>query len=415
MYNNFNFARIKKAAEDAIGGADRQRFGQFYERVEIFCHEKGVLIGGQVGINILTDTPIAIVTNNSVWDLYCGNPEQIARELAMVFAEIDDPWADFTFVGIKFSHREFYVSVGPRMLVTVNRIANYRGVNIIDLMRPTEHLSLITKKSVLCVSEELQLIDMYRHLYSPEFAKYWPQYSELEPKLYNFACTRLKSEPTGAGDFNVDKGKYFAFIRDSSKSSQFAIIGDYALRIMGLIDQPKRLQFITCKPIKEIIGILERKFGGARFTYNEYPLNIISDFQIMKYTVFDKHTRAVADIYNSSAFEMIPFWPIGGALVGNPWVIMRFMFIDIWVLKLLKNITENVSYLQNRILELVSYTATLRDIIYASLAADPTKFFQLDNFVGIWTSEKVQKKKYIEEAGGKKFTRFYPHKEQISD
>jgi hypothetical protein len=110
---------------------------------------------------------------------------------------------------------------------------------------------------------------------------------------------------------------------------------------------------------------------------------------------------------------MIPYWNGAGDFakikLANPWVILRFLFIDVWTLKLILNIgTDNPDFIKRRIQQLIANCDLTRTLALSCLK-EPEKIFQLTNYVGSFIDENVAKKKLIKELG-ERFPVYYPAK-----
>jgi len=111
---------------------------------------------------------------------------------------------------------------------------------------------------------------------------------------------------------------------------------------------------------------------------------------------------------------MIPYWIVPGEYekvkIGNPWVLLRFLLIDIWVLKLILNIgTDNPDFIKKRIKNIIDHADSVRTLARRNVNESPEKVFQLTNYVGVFFDEVVARKKMIKEIG-ERFPVYYPAK-----
>ena len=190
------------------------------------------------------------------------------------------------------------------------------------------------------------------------------------------------------------------------ESSPIVLIGEFAMARLNGISDPARVQFLTAEPIEDLERRVSRLARNYKVIAVKYTLNIPDDFQIVKHTIYLTGAReqvAVADVFNSPAYELIPYSCVNSVRVANPWVILRFLFIDIWVLRLVAHISKvDAATTAARVSAVLARCDLLRTYIAKDLAAT----FQFD-YVGNYVNESVAKKKLIKELG-ERFPTFYP-------
>ncbi len=421
MYTKINILNsLEQAAAKFVMDNDRSLYTTFFETAERFCIQNSVLIGGRVGIDLIVGNKLA--KDSFTWDLYCDDTFNTAKRLVIELSNTKSPHipANTASLQTNIRYKEFTIYVNARILFRIYVMDKYKGIKLIDMMGPAVRTSYLTKALIKCIPEEMQLISIYRTLYSPAKLSLWPTELENEKTIYSMIKDSLQSKTlgqtvTGAGQSAQMKRIHDCLIHKLVKSNNYVLIGDYAISLMGMSISPVRVQFISSDDIDNIRKRCERciseKDNRIKVTYMKYPLNLPNDFQVLKYTLYittDKRQTAIADIFNSSAFEMIPFVPINGIRIGNPWVLLRFLFIDIWILKLILNIggESSPSFITDKIV------ANIRsaDAIHSKIAKDgPEAVFQLTNYAGKYVDEFVAKKKLIKESG-ERFPIFYPAK-----
>ena len=68
-------------------------------------------------------------------------------------------------------------------------------------------------------------------------------------------------------------------------------------------------------------------------------MNLSDDYRIRKFVIsvtVKMNTYYIANVFNSAAYELIPFVSIDGYKIGTPDVLLRFMFADIWFIRILR-------------------------------------------------------------------------------
>lgn len=418
MYTQYNpLPELETKATEFIMDNDRMLYSVFFVAAEAFCVANSVLLGGRVGIDLLVGRPLT--KESFFWELYCDDTFNIAKNFVIELSRTHSPHipANTTSLQTNIRHKEFSVFINARLLFKIYSMDKYRGIKLIELMGPATRTSYFTKNPIKCIAEEMQLISIYRTLYSPAKLPHWKDAIENEQKIYDLIKEAIGVKATtslvtgGASAKLAAKNIHLCLIRDLIKPNSYILIGDHAMTAMGLLDSGSRVQFIAPDDIDDIRKKCERcilrRDTDIKITYMRYQLNLPDDFQILKYTLYlnDKDGQvAIADIFNSSAFEPIPFARVGGIRVGNPWVLLRFIFIDIWVLKLILNLDQNAAdFIKTKITDNLSRADMLREKIFKNIA----ETFQLVDYGGRYVDETVAKKKLIKERG-ERFPIFYP-------
>ncbi len=122
------------------------------------------------------------------------------------------------------------------------------------------------------------------------------------------------------------------------------IVGNHAITCMSetACDLPGAVQVIV-GDTKNAIESLRRyltEFAGLKTNLKMYELNMPTDHRIKKYVLTAKvgdSTYYLANIFNSPTHELVPYVELGSARVGTLCVLMRFLFIDLWFLRLLRH------------------------------------------------------------------------------
>ncbi len=465
MYSKVNtLESLEKAAEKFVMGNDRMLYAVFFETAEHFCAQNSILLGGRVGIDVVAGRPLS--KDSFVWDLYCDDTFNMAKKLVIELSEARSPHipANTAALQTNIRYKEFTIYVNARVLFRIYAVDKYKGVELINIMGYTVRTSYFSRIPIKCVPEEMQLIAIYRTLYTPAKTAQWLSELENESIIYNMIKGSIEDkamklihtthENIAMGEsvtggrrhrhHGARKSKARSARSTASATSQkprsvriaecllqsvikpnaYVLIGDYAFQLLGIdvkIDEthsrkiPPRIQFITAADIDDIKRRCERCLQGSTVSYIKYPVNLPNDFQIIKYTLYvvferegESKPTAIADVFNSAAFEMVPYTLLGGIRVGNSWVLLRFLFIDIWILKLILNIgnESGIASAMKKIITNVHYA----DAIHAKIAVEGVSTtFQLTGYAGQYIDEHVAKKKMIKETG-ERFPIFYPAK-----
>jgi hypothetical protein len=110
----------------------------------------------------------------------------------------------------------------------------------------------------------------------------------------------------------------------------------------------EKIQLISEMDPQELLNNLQRyvyTLSKSTISLREQELHIPKDFRISRYTYYIqiKSERGIVekpflDLFNCAQFDVIPYQNIDGIQVGYKWVILRFLFIDLWIIKLIKKL-----------------------------------------------------------------------------
>lgn len=396
----------KQPAWDFIMTNDRMLYRPFFEAAERFCVERSVLIGGRVGADLLVDKPIDLTS--FYWEIYTDNAFAVAKDFTQAMSEVKSPHvpANTASMRTNIKHREFTVIINAQMFFKVYALDQYRGIKLATLMGPTPRMGYFGS-TVACIPATIQLISIYRNLYTPAKAGSWPSEFELEAKLF----ARIGGgDIVGAGGDNVKATAH----QMQELVLDDILIGDYAFKALGLAGTPQRVQIISSRSPEDIClawtRILRSKSSrGYKLTHVKFALNILDDFQLVKHTIYVNDGRdqaPLADVYNASAHEMIPFrvsTQAGRSVrVAGLWVLMRFLFIDMWVLRLINALGGHTGP-HARVDALMRRAYEVRALIMKA----PADTFQDTDYEGCYVDERVAKNKFIKGIGDN-FPTFYP-------
>lgn len=198
-------------------------------------------------------------------------------------------------------------------------------------------------------------------------------------------------------------------------AQKYVLIGTYGVSKLADMEihlhDMNIIQVISENNIKDdalfITNVLS-KITDYKITYDEQNLHIPKDLITKRYRFFinypsidkKKSKKAFLDIFNSAQFELIPY-VISGPVqkIGNPFVIIRFMLIDLWIYKIIRErglIDKNKA--DRKMTELIKY-------IYIIIGNKFSKYlFGLDHY-GIFKDPDIMQK--IKKSQSKKYE-YYP-------
>lgn len=286
--------------------------------------------------------------------IYTTHARKMATTIANIIHKI---FGKFVQMRAIIPNEEYDVMVDMRNLIKLYRIDRYKKVKLSVLF------------NAICINDlwyfpaDVELIDIYHKLYLPNFNEEWEYLSKAESLLYK----QIKTNKIGGSKKCVEckiKRKLDVFqikllLLKFLNNENFVCVGNWAHTIIennsSNIDDHFNIQIISENDIDQdydnIVNYLS-KYTNYGIFYKKKRLHIPKDNRIFKYTFFIKYPtlgmkivdKRFLDIYNCGSYELIPYIPIKyndiNLKVGNIFVQMRFLLIDLWHLKLLKHLDK---------------------------------------------------------------------------
>lgn len=365
---------IRKKAKSIIK-KDRMRYEKVYETTEEYCKDNKIILSD---INVLMKSD----DKSYSYELYCENAYKHAVHLANNIHNKVGQWVKLRTV---VTHQEFIIEYDMRPIITIYGIETRRGIDTYNLLNPKKVGDLHYMPS------SIELIEIYHKLYNPVHADDWEDLVEQEEVLFNDV---IKKSGGGKERFDgrllyddIQRLKYLVLTEFCGKFvKNYVVIGHWGFDIFtansedkSIRGSPEKLQVITSMSIENSIEDITRflsLYTNAKITHKKQDLHIPNDFRTMRYTVYlgvpgkdGKVTnRAFMDVFDCGTFELIPYVSLsvdteknekfqaiskskltkskfGRAeptfksgiyvRIGNPFVLLRFLFIDMWIIKII--------------------------------------------------------------------------------
>lgn len=401
MYTDIDLSRIEEKAAEYIMDNDRSIYMPYFEIAEYFINENHALLGGSTGLDLLLGNKLTV--NSFSWDIYFESKEPFnyAKKFADALADAGKKAKlnHYIVMTTSVKNSEFAIMIDTRPLFKLFVLNPYRGVSLVKLLNAPMVKSYFKNLDILVIPEDAQIIDILQSLYNPGKCGDWPKLLEHEQFLYEKYKLR-----TGGSEPNRKYMDYAEQLLVYIRESKSILIGSYAIDALRIdADLGNRIQFITDQNIEEVTSGISKSIGKS-CKYVRYHVNLITDFRLTKHTIYIDGQKQIpiCDVFNSSSYELIPTWDehlisYNDILIGNPYVIMRFMYIDIWLLKLISGVSG--TDVSKKIQELKRGVIELRKYINKVFNVDPKNLFQLNNYVGVYTDPIIAKKKLITEIG----------------
>jgi len=422
---------------------ERMRYQDIYQVIEQYLSEhKDIIIGGSMGINLLLKKERTI--DDFEYELYAENAFAQATQLINILAEkSDDPTL---FLKTTIPNVKYQIFVDLRLIATFIRLSE----NAINMIEPIKVKSFDQKHNLQVLSPEIQLIDIYRALYSPSQADNWQNILYDESKLFKHMSRDItekvgsdenqKSDEVTIGDRRLLETQLFKqFI---AANENIVLIGEHALKILlGIEISTTVIQIISQNDIEEDFvviekitkNVLKRNIPIVKLTRE---LNIMKDFRIRRTTIkvgdAEFGQKEIMYIYNSAYYDLIPFNVMKSSdsfiQIGNPFVLLRFLLIDFWMLRWVKQLGSiDEKFAQQRLNSILQKMMMLRIKLQVSdhdlmsrkkkITIDPQYFDEVSDYkifqsqskeyIGFYDDEIISQKIFIKDLS-KRFYDYYP-------
>ncbi len=171
----------------------------------------------------------------------------------------------------------------------------------------------------------------------------------------------------------------------------------------------EKIQLIAVNTPDEFLYRMQKyfdTFGKFVISYREQELHIPKDFRTTRYTFYFKVgsektsvDKPFLDLFNCANFEIIPYQIHKSINIASNYVILRFLFIDLWIIRVIKNLgLLSADILNKKIVYLWKLIEYYRDNISTEKPS---------GFIGIHREASIDKK-LLARNQAKKYYPYYP-------
>lgn len=329
----YDVSVIDSIIEDAkkIVSYRRSKYDKLMKVIQFFISEHDIIVNNM---------------SDYFFDLYTSDMFNLPFKLTDLLYESDPIVAKYVTLEIKIYKYHYIMSIDGIQFVHFNYINAEIRKNI---------LPYTCSMNCKCFGPEILLINIYANMVNPNLYKSWRelynteesmstdiinqfskkitggsriiQKNNLINQMYNIYSTSLCSKPY---NFEIDIDYNDLLLKHYIKDS--VIIGQIAVNIYKNIEKIGRIQVITEKTFSEEIQILKGLLGNS-ISYSINNLKVPTNLNLHKMTIF-YNNKAIMDIYDAGNYELIPYNIVEfkkmNVKLGTPFVILRFILIDIW-------------------------------------------------------------------------------------
>lgn len=401
-----DYTELREEADKYIQ-AERRQYLDVYKVIDKYIANEEILVGGQMGVNLLYGIDNS---ENYSYDLFTSNAFKHANELSNKLTK-RSPGRIVRLVTVA-PYKVYHIFVDTRMMVALNGVKVRSGTNYLRLVEPVEK-PLRTRK-VLVVSPEIQLLDIYRKLYLPNYAGEWEKLVNNETKMFSMVLSR-KQKIKKEGGATPQREKIDGALMDYISQSNKLLIGDHACEILlGIKSTANFIEVLSFAPLQddiEEIKMLVKKITSEPVNASTRNLEVIGDYRLSRTTIKLGHDRPkeILYIYNSTDYDLIPYNILESTSrtlwIANPFVILRFLLVNMWMIRRVRElglidekfaafringIFEVMIELRKKLVPPGELLGSSSGITKELIASDhPLSVFQENRYVGTFISEDI--------------------------
>lgn len=452
MFSVNQVGRIWERAERKIF-EERLRYADIYELIEEYIVQankltvsKGrrdprIIMGGAMSINLLLSRKRTY--QDFEYELYTEDALHHANSLANEIASLvktkhNDVW--ITRMNTRIANRQYEIYVDFRLIVKVYMLRS-DPVKTYNLIQPVKVKSYDGKKELIALSPEIHLIGVYQALSSlTKPLANWEEKLDEELKLFQLLEQRLKTLG-GADDVskeertNIEEALLNKFV---AGNKNVVLLGEHAFKIVyAKLSKQMRASSPVIRVIssldpnedhmtvkKIIIETLGRSVPVTKITRS---VNVMQDHRLLRTTIKvgpENNQKEVLYIYNAAQYDLIPYntvapekAPENIIQIANPFVLIRFLLIDLWVMRWVKEMGKvNEFFANKRVSNIIHMIVDLRKVMsgdnrkikdeYAAKGDYVLNVFQRDRYIGQYVDEIIAQKLSMKEH--KRYADYHP-------
>jgi hypothetical protein len=393
--------------------SERNRYKTIYDVIENYTRNNKLFISDLPVISKLKDSSSL---ENFKYNIYCSNPLVHCNKIInLIYEEIsDDPMIAFLNMATIVQNEEFLILHDMRVIARIAALqtAGRRSLDLHKLIKPFVH------KGLYYLPAELEIIHIYHMLYTGSCTtSLLTKYEEILQKNILHVTGGAIEKITTCKERKKDEMEAIkiAIVNDFFKGrDDVVLLGGMAIEWIeskgSICPKYDRIQVMSSMNVDDFKLKLEQYLGtfGRNYTIThsgEKDLMIPDDFRTKRYIFslvlksdFGIQEKPFLEYFNSCEFELIPVQKISDLYVASKYVILRFLFIDLW--------TANFVYSIGK-LDKAKFAERQKRHIQLIKAARSYEF-SADGLLGIFYDYDIHKKESMHGQEKRHFP-YFPH------
>jgi hypothetical protein len=403
------FQNISDTAKKNIIKTDRDKYKIVFDETRKLIQNDPIIILSNVNtiIEYITSKSDDSLEENMI--LYTTHPR---RTTTMITNNIHKKLGKFILMKATIPNLEYDIIYNMRNLIKIYHIDRYKNIEIPKLF------NAIKIDNLYYFPPEIELMDIYHKLYLPNCFDEWETLLNQEKVLYKYFTETEKKKIGGDSkqlkqssckkkrSLSINNIKLL--ILNFLDKGNYILIGEIAHKLMNSEDIsniviPNNIQIITENSIENdysaIVNYLS-VYTNYGIYYKKIKLYTPKDNRIYKHTFYIKYPSLTSsidkqflDIYNCGEFELIPYIEKQiniaknsniSIRIGNLFVQLRFLLIDLWLYKIL---FEHI-----KIIDIIEFNEKKIYIISVIKKLKKLSFNFKNKYMGINFDEKIEQK-----------------------
>ena len=318
---------------DKVINATYEKYKPYYEEILKFIKQNEYIISNLellLGNDILLDKPLQI---------FVLDPVNVSSTL---FRQLCNKFGKEFSMRTEIPEKHYSIDHITKHYIRISYINQFKNKSLIEYLTP------VKIKDFLVLPPILELIDIYKNIYNPEYAEEWASMIDKVKIIKKITDNNIRQSIIDfkGGKEDVSDRKKTEEILRSLKKILLQFLKEYTdyILINRYDNDTKNILILSQNAIltdlDRINRYLAKQDSDYTIIYKKKNLFIGKDMRISKYTIyvvfaptneFVNNQRPLLDIYNNLEYELVPYYKdANGLRIAHDWVTIRFYYIEIW-------------------------------------------------------------------------------------
>jgi len=275
--------------------------------------------------------------------IHSNNPLKLSHTLAnYLFQDLKFDMVRSTTV---MPYQEFLIYLDNRRFIHMFRYPIIKRIKTQCIFNPVKIKIDNIKINILSIESTLE--NVFHNLYRPDPTKWDVKQFKSILNLYIDDIKIDLDDVIEVSGGRSHKISYPKLIYESLKGQEqnYILIGIWAIYALNLTNEPinDKIQLISDVHPDSIVDMIKGVIRhDANITYKIEQVGLLYDHWTTRCIFYINEggkRRAILDIFNSTSWELVPFIRHNSIELGNPFVLCRFILIDLWVITVLNKMS----------------------------------------------------------------------------